>query len=1010
MREAVSKHKLLLVDGDPKSQRVLEVSLKKAGFDVITSATAEEALQRLAEGVPELIVSDTQFPGMDGFEFCRRIKERPELARIPFLFVSSKKSIEDKIRGLELGVEDYLNKPIYIKEITTRVRMLLQRKQRESLESSRDTRTRFTGALSDIGVVDLVQTIDVNRKTGIIHIHNSDGHRGAIYFRDGRTIDAEAGRLTGIDAVYRLFSWNDGTFEVEFKPLRRRDVIDLSAQAVLMEGMRRLDEWTHLLEALPPLHTVFEVDYHVLAERLADIPDEVNRILRLFDGRRTFMQVVEDSDFPDLEAAAAIAHLYHDQVVYEPSGERLPVEVRGSMGRLERWLAESPWAAEVTPPVELRPTPVPVASGTPTRPMRTLSSPGDPTDSTPGQETLSGYATSPYADGSMEPPELGGPASRKARINTSPYGMDAVADALAGLPEATDDLNERRSMSGTISVPDETGPAQITETYFSAPLAKDDSGRKAETVAVVDSEDPGRTSDGLDALDADRTPGPSVEYMVLARQMDQSGSVPDSLQPSADELPVVAEPEALESDPEPAPEQESHAFGGEPFDTGERDAVAAGLESRFESLADDEAKGSDGGDAAVSDGADAVEPAADPVVEPAADPVVATGVEEAIVEKSDVVPDAENEDDEDDEEDEDDEDGEEDDDDEDDVAASDPTASGDRGGTSLIYPVPGETGELATKGARSGTRIGTPAPSYAKDSMDSMTQADMLEELGQPSSKRVPLMIGGALGVGAALWYFLSSGTPTLPAAHPPATTEEAPADELAHNVDPGSPAELPKVDLPATTPQQGETTSTPEANTTATPEAASAAQAAPAVETAHAETPGAKAEHAATPEAKAEHAATPEAKAEHAPTPEAKAEHAPTPAAEVAPAVSTAAPAGDAKSLGEACAKAYKKQRYRDIVDSCVAFAAVAPEQAAAALVNVAHAELERGNTKKALEWAEKAVATDATMADAWVFIGGAQQELGDAAAAKAAYTKYLELAPTGKYARDLRIIVNGM
>ncbi|MDZ4695826.1 MAG: DUF4388 domain-containing protein, partial [Deltaproteobacteria bacterium] len=658
MREAVSKHKLLLVDGDPKSQRVLEVSLKKAGFDVITSATAEEALQRLAEGVPELIVSDTQFPGMDGFEFCRRIKERPEHARIPFLFVSSKKSIEDKIRGLELGVEDYLNKPIYIKEITTRVRMLLQRKQRESLESSRDTRTRFTGALSDIGVVDLVQTIDVNRKTGIIHIHNSDGHRGAIYFREGRTIDAEAGRLTGIDAVYRLFSWNDGTFEVEFKPLRRRDVIDLSAQAVLMEGMRRLDEWTHLLEALPPLHTVFEVDYHVLAERLADIPDEVNRILRLFDGRRTFMQVVEDSDFPDLEAAVAIAHLYHDQVVYEPSGERLPVEVRGSMGRLERWLAESPWAAEITPPVDPRSTPVPVG-GTPTRPMRTLSSPGESTDGTPGPETLSGYATSPYAEGSMEPHDLDGAASRKPRINTSPYGIDAVSDAIASLPEGGDDLNERRSMSGTISVPDEGGPTQITETYFSAPMAKGDVGRKAETVAIVDSEDPGRTGGGLDALDADRTPGPSVEYMVLARQMEQSGPVPDSLQPS-DELPAVAESEGLESDPEPAPEQESHAFGGEPFDTGERDAVAAGLESRFEAHADDE-----------------------DAVDPAAEPIAVAAVEEADVEKVDPVPAAEKaeedeegdaEQDEDDEEEEEDEEDEDEDDEEDDVAASDPAA------------------------------------------------------------------------------------------------------------------------------------------------------------------------------------------------------------------------------------------------------------------------------------------------------------------------------------------------
>ena len=60
---------------------------------------------------------------------------------------------------------------------------------------------------------------------------------------------------------------------------------------LLMEALRRVDEWRRLLAGVPPLDTIFEVDYRLLAERLADIPDEVNRILRLFDGVRTFVQV-----------------------------------------------------------------------------------------------------------------------------------------------------------------------------------------------------------------------------------------------------------------------------------------------------------------------------------------------------------------------------------------------------------------------------------------------------------------------------------------------------------------------------------------------------------------------------------------------------------------------------------------------------------------------------------------------------------------------------------------------
>ena len=327
------------MDGDLKSLRVLEVSLKKAGFEVATATQGSEALGALQAALPDLIISDTDLDGMDGFDLCRQIKAKPEWAKIPFLFVSGRKSIEDKIRGLELGVEDYLTKPIYIKEIGIRVRTALQRAERERLESRREGRTKFAGDLADIGVVDLVQTIDLNRKSGIVHIVNRDGRRGAIFFREGRVIDAEVGRRSGTEAMYRLFSWSDGRFEVEFKPIRRRDVIDLPSAALLMEGMRRLDEWTRLLEKLPALDSVVEVDVRVLAEQLADLPDEMNGILRLCDGTHSLLAVVDDSDYPDLEALTVVSKLFGLGIIYarEPASGRGEAE---PSSELARWLAE----------------------------------------------------------------------------------------------------------------------------------------------------------------------------------------------------------------------------------------------------------------------------------------------------------------------------------------------------------------------------------------------------------------------------------------------------------------------------------------------------------------------------------------------------------------------------------------------------------------------------------------------------------------------------------------------
>jgi CheY-like chemotaxis protein len=342
MQTSTPRPRLLLVDSDPKSLRVLDVSLKKAGFQVLTATNGLEALAAL-ESAPDLVISDTHMPEMDGFELCRRIKQRPEWARLPFIFLSSRKSVEEKVRGLELGVDDYLTKPIYVKEIVTRVTMLLQRGQRERLESRREPLTKYTGLLADIGVIDLVQTIEVNRKSGVVHIATPDGRRGELYFRDGQVIDAEAGRLSGPEAVYRLFSWTEGAFEVEFKPLRQRNVIELSPQALLMEGMRRLEEWTRLLESTPPLEKVFEVDYHLLAERLAQLPDEVNGILRLFDGRRRLYEVIEDCDVPDLEALTVVGRLYADRLIRETTDDgRAPARDGAVPARLERWLKEGP--------------------------------------------------------------------------------------------------------------------------------------------------------------------------------------------------------------------------------------------------------------------------------------------------------------------------------------------------------------------------------------------------------------------------------------------------------------------------------------------------------------------------------------------------------------------------------------------------------------------------------------------------------------------------------------------
>ncbi|HKP62125.1 MAG TPA: DUF4388 domain-containing protein, partial [Polyangiales bacterium] len=317
----MAKQNLLLVDADLRSLRVLEVSLRKAGYSVATSSDARGALEMMELSKPDLILSDTRLPQVDGFAFIEEIRKTPELSDVPMIFLSSDTSVESKVKGLELGVEDYLTKPIYIKEILARVNVVLQRKRREGIELRQTSKQKFTGALSDIGVVDLLQTIDNSKKSGVLHL-TSKAARGAIYFRNGNPVDAELGKLHGARAIYRALVWTEGSFEIDFREVRREDVIQTSTQGVLMEGMRRLDEWGRLLEQLPDMESVFEVNDQQLLERLAEIPDEINRILRHFDGAHSLMQVVDSCGQDDLETLTAISKLYFEGLIFN-TGRRL---------------------------------------------------------------------------------------------------------------------------------------------------------------------------------------------------------------------------------------------------------------------------------------------------------------------------------------------------------------------------------------------------------------------------------------------------------------------------------------------------------------------------------------------------------------------------------------------------------------------------------------------------------------------------------------------------------------
>jgi putative two-component system response regulator len=120
---------ILVVDDERLNLRMLEDLLRTQGYGVRTAQDGEQALERVREAPPDLILLDVMMPKLDGYEVCRRLKENKDTVFIPIVMVTALTRLEQKIKGIEAGADDFLTKPFNSVELITRVRSLLKVKQ-----------------------------------------------------------------------------------------------------------------------------------------------------------------------------------------------------------------------------------------------------------------------------------------------------------------------------------------------------------------------------------------------------------------------------------------------------------------------------------------------------------------------------------------------------------------------------------------------------------------------------------------------------------------------------------------------------------------------------------------------------------------------------------------------------------------------------------------------------------------------------------------------------------------
>jgi CheY-like chemotaxis protein len=232
-----SNLKILVVDDNPTILNLICRTLEKCG-EIIRATDGAEALLKTMQVKPDLIISDYSMPIMDGRALFEKLRTYKETQNIPFVFLASQQEIDERLRTVVDGVEDYLVKPFFARDLLRDTRRITARLLQQRMESQGAT---TKGKLAEISLIDWMQTLEQGRKTCAL-IVRSGAEECTLYFREGQVNHAVCGKVAGDAAVFKVLTWAEGDWEVDFQKTSPEQSTTMSTQTLLLEGLRMIDE------------------------------------------------------------------------------------------------------------------------------------------------------------------------------------------------------------------------------------------------------------------------------------------------------------------------------------------------------------------------------------------------------------------------------------------------------------------------------------------------------------------------------------------------------------------------------------------------------------------------------------------------------------------------------------------------------------------------------------------------------------------------------------------------
>ena len=232
--------KVLIVDDNPMVLGMLKTAVGTIAT-VSTATDGGDALLKAVEEQPDLVISDYSMAGMDGRTLFEKLKTRTATSKIPVILAASKADITDKLKMLQDQVEDFLEKPFFIKEATAKIKKVVDKIALEKMAREAPGEGVLRGSLAQMNIMDLLQSLEMGHKTCSL-VLTQNGERCEMFFSDGQVNHATYGAVKGDDAVYKALAWANGNFQIDFTGRSGEQTCTRSTQGLLMEGLRLLDE------------------------------------------------------------------------------------------------------------------------------------------------------------------------------------------------------------------------------------------------------------------------------------------------------------------------------------------------------------------------------------------------------------------------------------------------------------------------------------------------------------------------------------------------------------------------------------------------------------------------------------------------------------------------------------------------------------------------------------------------------------------------------------------------